>query len=104
MARLIINPLSNYEMVKSNEISATRFLMSTLPIPLILCLFAPQMITSAYVMLLQAYTTHEYETFFVWHTLFLPLTDVQENEIMRLFPSASRGVNAFGFLNFIGLS
>lgn len=38
MARLIINPLSNYEMVKTNEISATRFLMSVLPIPLTLCL------------------------------------------------------------------
>lgn len=40
MARLIINPLSNYEMVKSNEISATRFLMSVLPIPHTLCLRA----------------------------------------------------------------
>lgn len=38
MVWLIINPLSNYEMVKTNEISATRLLMSALPIPLTLCL------------------------------------------------------------------
>lgn len=38
MAWLIINPLPNYEMAKTNEISATRFLMSILPIPLTLCL------------------------------------------------------------------
>lgn len=52
-------------MVKSNEISASRFLMSILPILLILYLPAPQTMTSAYVTLLQAYTTHEYEGLFV---------------------------------------
>lgn len=109
MARLIINPLSNYEMVKSNEISGSRFLMSVLPILLILCLPAPQTITSAYVMLLQAYTTHEYESFWcvvvgaaavaaaAAHTSFLLLTGVREKEIMSLFQSVSQALNAFGF-------
>lgn len=83
--------------------------MSVLPILLILCLPVPQTITSAYVMLLQPYTTHEYESFFFFwelcvfaaavaaHTSFLLLTGVQEKEIMGLFQSASQAVNAFGF-------
>lgn len=108
MARLIINPLSNYEMVKSNEIFGSRFLMSVLPILLILCIPAPQTITSAYVMPLQAYTTHEYESFWcvvvdaaavaaAAHTSFLLLTGVREKEIMSLFQSVSQALNAFGF-------
>lgn len=48
-------------MVKTNEIFDTSFLTSVLAIPLFVS--ATQMISSAYVMFLEARRTHEYVTF-----------------------------------------
>lgn len=52
MARLIINPLSNYEMVKTNETCAASFLMSRFPYP-------ESLIASARVVFLEAHGDHE---------------------------------------------
>lgn len=52
MERLIINPLSNYEMVKTNETCAAGFLMSRFPLP-------ESLIASARVMFLEAHADHE---------------------------------------------
>lgn len=52
MARLIINPLSNYEMVKINETCAGGFLMSRFPLP-------ESLIASALVVFLEAHGDHE---------------------------------------------
>lgn len=52
MARLIINPLSNYEMVKTNETCAASFLMSRFPLP-------ESLIASARVVFLEAHRDHE---------------------------------------------
>lgn len=52
MERLIINPLSNYEMVKTNETCAGGFLMSRFPLP-------ESLIASARVVFLEAHGHHE---------------------------------------------
>lgn len=52
MARLIINPLSNYEMVKTNETCAAGFLMSRFLLP-------ESLIASARVVFLEAHGGHE---------------------------------------------
>lgn len=56
MARLIINPLSNYEMVKTNETCAGSFLMSTFPLP-------ESLILSARLVFLEAHRAHETVSF-----------------------------------------
>lgn len=75
MAWLIINPLPNYEMAKTNEISATRFLMSILPIPLTLCLCP----TNDNICICRVpWSLHNTWIWkFVLHMLFLLLTGVQ---------------------------
>lgn len=79
MAWLIINPLPNYEMAKTNEISATRFLMSILPIPLTPCLCPTN---DNICMCRIPWSLHNTWIWkFVLHMLFPLLTGVQGGEI-----------------------